>query len=155
MKGPTMKTIPMALAILLLSASAWGQEKAGPPTEIEDPAAKRLLLGKHLLRLQWIESKQSGKATVTESAGQLALDGEQRRGSDSVTVKGTITKVTQKTFEFEGTIVTTVSHIYGGKPCTRTGKMTFAITGKRRYWRLQQMDNPCEKVSDYVDVFLR
>jgi len=48
-----------------------------------------------------------------------------------------------------------VSHINGGEPCLREGEMTFAITGKRRFWRLQQMQNPCNEVVDYIDIFLR
>ena len=72
-----------------------------------------------------------------------------------MTVDGTITSLDAKTFTFEGTITTRVSHIAKGQPCERKGKMTFAITGKRKYWRLQQMDNPCEGVTDYVDLYLR
>ena len=48
-----------------------------------------------------------------------------------------------------------ISHINGGKPCAREGAMTFKITGKRRYWRLQEMNNPCDGVTDYVDIFFR
>ncbi len=150
-----MKTTLIALGVLLLSTSAVAEEKAAAKTVIEDAAAKKKLLGAHLLTLQWIESKQAGKATVTDKDGLLSLEGEQRKGTDAVTVKGVITKVAKTTFTFDGTIVTTVSHINGGKACERKGEMTFAITQKRKYWRLQQMDNPCAKVADYVDVFMR
>lgn len=42
-----------------------------------------------------------------------------------------------------------------GAPCKRDGTMTFAITGKRKYWRLQEMQSPCDETTDYVDIFLR
>jgi hypothetical protein len=37
----------------------------------------------------------------------------------------------------------------------REGRFTFRITGTRRYWRMKEMNNPCEDVADYVDVYLR
>jgi hypothetical protein len=33
--------------------------------------------------------------------------------------------------------------------------MTFKITGKRKYWRMQQFDNPCDEAADYVDIYFR
>ena len=57
--------------------------------------------------------------------------------------------------KFDGKVITQVTHINGGKPCERTSEMTFRITGKRKYWRLQQIDNPCDGVADYVDIYFR
>jgi hypothetical protein len=37
----------------------------------------------------------------------------------------------------------------------RSGTFHFKATGKRRYWRMQEMDNPCDSVTDYVDVYFR
>lgn len=48
-----------------------------------------------------------------------------------------------------------ISHINGGEPCVREGEMTFAITRKRKYWRLQEMQNPCDTATDYVDIYFR
>lgn len=42
-----------------------------------------------------------------------------------------------------------------GRPCEREGVMTFEMTGSRKYWRLQQMQSPCDETTDYVDIFLR
>jgi hypothetical protein len=42
-----------------------------------------------------------------------------------------------------------------GPAFERTGEMTFRVTGKRKYWRLMEMDNPCEGVTDYVDIYFR
>ena len=43
---------------------------------------------------------------------------------------------------------------FGGKPCVKTGRFTFRITGTRKYWRLKEMTN-CEggMLVDYVDVY--
>jgi hypothetical protein len=145
---------------------------AEEPAEAEEPAAAKLtpeeeararLLGEHNLSLQWISWKQFGRATVTEEGGVLRLRGEQRRAAgdregdagDFLTIEGEITRVRPRDFTFRGTIVTRVSHIAGGQECRREGEFTFAVKGKRRYWRLQQMDNPCDGVTDYVDIYFR
>ena len=90
-------------------------------------------------------------------AANIVSKGEQKgRGStDFVTVDGVITRIDAKEFKFDGKVVTQVSHINGGKPCERTGELTFRITGTRKYWRMQQIDNPCDAVADYVDIFFR
>jgi len=116
-----------------------------------------MLLGRHKMSLQWISWDYFGAATVTNRKGVFYLKGEQkgRKSDDFVTVDGIITSIDAKEFKFEGKIVTQVSHIFGGKPCEREGEMTFRITGKRKYWRLQSIDNPCEAVADYVDIYFR
>jgi hypothetical protein len=126
-------------------------------TVVKDNAAKAKLLGKHKLSLQWISWDYFGTATVTEKNGVLYLKGEQksRQGNDFVKVDGIITAIEAKSFIFTGKIITQVSHNNDGKPCTREGEMTFAITGKRKYWRLQQMQSPCGVETDYVDIYFR
>lgn len=126
-------------------------------TEINDRAAARKLLGKHMMSLQWISWDYFGAATVTNKAGVYTLKGVQngRGNTDFVRVDGRIISIDAKEFKFDGTIITQVGHINGGKPCERSGEMTFRITGKRKYWRLQQIDNPCDAVADYVDIFFR
>lgn len=148
------KIIWTSLLIFSVSiASAFAQEK----TVVNDARAKAMLLGRHRLSLQWISWNYFGAATVTNRGGVLYLKGSQRQrgGSDFLTVDGRITSVDAKEFSFSGKIVTQVSHINGGEPCTREGDFTFKITGKRKYWRLQQMDNPCDTAADYVDIFFR
>ena len=116
-----------------------------------------MLLGRHKLSLQWISWDYFGTATVTEREGLLYLNGKQiaRKGTDLVTVDGFITSVDDREFTFRGEIITQISHINGGKPCTRDGEFVFKITGKRKYWRMQQIDNPCDEAADYVDIYLR
>lgn len=126
-------------------------------TVVNDARAKAMLLGRHRLSLQWISWDYFGAATVTERGGVLYLKGNQRQrgGADYLTVDGRINSVDVKEFSFSGKIVTRISHINGGEPCVREGDFTFKITGKRKYWRLQEMDSPCDTATDYVDIFFR
>jgi len=132
-------------------------------TTINDKAAAQKLLGKHKFSLQWISWNYFGSATVTKkkcSSGEKGcyrITGQQkgRGNSDYLKINGAITSIDSKQFTFNGTIETQVSHINGGSPCVRNGEFTFKITGKRKYWRLMEMDNPCDPVTDYVDIFFR
>lgn len=141
-------------AMMLHSVASLAQT---PRTVVNDENAKRMLVGAHLFSMQWVSWDRFGRATVTDRAGVLSIKGEQRSAKDGdfVTIDGTITRVDAKEFTFQGKIVTRVSYINGGKECIRDGEFTFAIKSNRRYWRLQQMDNPCEAVTDYVDVYFR
>ncbi len=113
------------------------------------------LLGDHRLSLQWISWEKFGTASVVDNDGVLVLKGSQHVGDEYLTVEGTVTSIEPKKFTMHGVIVTKIDSINKGQPCKRSGDMTFAITGARKYWRLQQMDNPCEAVTDYVDIYLR
>ena len=139
--------------LLLIAGSAFAQQR----TRINDARAKAMLLGRHRLSLQWISWDYFGTATVTERRGVLFLKGEQkgRGSSDFVRVDGRITSVDAKQFTFDGKVVMQISHINGGEPCEREGEMTFKITGKRKYWRMQEMDNPCDEATDYVDIYFK
>jgi hypothetical protein len=145
--------------ILIVSEKEGTREEGGPAGSSAGNAevAKKQLLGEHLLSLQWISWDHFGKAVVTEQNGALSIKGEQKgeKNDDYVTINGIVTKVGAGEFTFTGTIITKISYINGGKPCKREGEMTFRITGKRRYWRLVQMDNPCDQATDYVDIYLR
>lgn len=149
-----MKIFIVSCLFLLLSWVVPGQVQ----TEVNDANAAAMLRGSHLFSLQWISWDYYGKAAVKRKAGVYSISGEQRgRGesNDFVTIEGTIKSIDTKEFVFDGTIVTQVSHINGGQPCTRQGEFTFKITGTRKYWRLMQMNNPCDPVTDYVDIYFR
>lgn len=136
-----------------IAGNGFGQDR----TRVEDANAAQRLLGRHMFSLQWISWDHFGSATVTNKRGVYSIKGEQkgRGNTDFVTIDGTIKSIDTKELVFEGTIVTQVSHINGGQPCTRDGEMFFKITGTRKYWRLAQMDNPCDPVTDYVDIYFR
>lgn len=143
-------------ALMLLAAlplGVFGQER----TDVNDASAAKMLLGRHKLSLQWISWDYFGTANVTNNKGIYRVKGEQkgRGNTDFLKIDGIITSIEAKEFAFSGTIVMQVSHINGGQPCMRDGEFTFKITGKRKYWRLSQMDNPCDGVTDYVDIYFR
>ena len=139
--------------ILASTISLAAQER----TKVNDKLAARMLQGGHKLSLQWISWDYFGAVTVKQARGIYSLKGEQRgRGSkDYLTIEGMIVSIDKNQFVLEGDIITQVSHINGGKPCKRHGDFTFKITGKRRYWRMQEMDNPCDQATDYVDIYFR
>ncbi|MFN6965101.1 MAG: hypothetical protein ACK4S4_15255 [Pyrinomonadaceae bacterium] len=155
MKSRYLHASIVIAATFVLTAAALAQQK----TVVSDKAAAAMLLGRHRLSLQWVSWDRFGTATVTDRGGVYLLKGEQRgRGpsrGDHLTIDGRITSISAREFKFAGKIVTRVSHINRGEPCVREGEFTFRITGKRRYWRLQEMDNPCDEATDYVDIYFR
>lgn len=126
-------------------------------TVVNSQYAKRKLLGRHFLSLQWISWKYYGRAYVRQRRGILYLKGQQksRENSDYLKIDGLITEISRYEFKFNGKITTSVSYIKGGEACVREGEMTFRITGSRKYWRLQEMRSPCDTSTDYVDIFFR
>ncbi len=130
---------------------------AQPKTTINSQYAKRKLIGRHFLSLQWISWNYLGRAYVRQRKGVLYLKGTQkgRKNDDYLKIDGIITEVNRYNFKFRGKIITHVSYNNEGEPCVREGDMTFLIKGKRKYWRLQEMNNPCEKIVDYIDIYFR
>jgi len=116
---------------------------------------EKKLLGTHKLSLQWISWDRFGKAKITKQNGILTITGEQRIKDEYLRIHGTISDIKAKSFVFDGEIITKINFIAKGKECRREGKMEFKITKNRRYWRLQDMDNPCSNVVDYVDIFFK
>lgn len=149
------RTVAILGLVALSFTFAVGQDR----TVVRDKKARQMLIGRHLLSLQWISWDHFGRATATERRGVIYLKGRQDgRGQskgDFVTLDGVVTEIDAKQFTFDGTIVTKISHINGGEPCERKGILNFRITGTRKYWRLQQMDNPCDQATDYVDIYFR
>ncbi len=131
-------------------------------TEISDEKWKTLLVGKHLLSLQWIGAEKPGSIVVTDDHGLLRISGAQRddASGDYLRVDGKIRRAGVKEFTFCGVILTKVSYINGGKECRRSGTYKFAVRGGRKYWRMQEKDNPCDTaeigpIVDYIDIYIR
>jgi hypothetical protein len=127
-----------------------------------DAAARARLVGDHLLTLQWLgwgDLSGAGKLVVEDAGDTLPMRGEQRgtgeNSEDYVRIDGRIVSASRDGFVFEGEILTRVHHIANGSECRRSGTFSFKTTGKRRYWRLQEMQNPCDSATDYVDVYFR
>ena len=150
---PKKLSIICFLLLLALSASVYAQQK----TVVNDAKARNALIGKHKLSLQWISWDYFGTATVTQKKGVFYLKGSQlgQQSDDYLKIDGKITEISAREFKFDGKIAIKISHNNNGNECLREGEMTFKITGKRKYWRLVEMDNPCEGITDYVDIYFR
>jgi hypothetical protein len=94
---------------------------------------------------------------VTQKKGLFYLTGSQfgRGNDDYLKIDGIITEISAREFKFDGKIAIKISYHANGAECLREGQMTFKITGKRKYWRMAEMDNPCEEITDYVDIYFR
>jgi hypothetical protein len=147
--------LPLLLAGIFVSAGA-----VQAKTIVTSQHDKKLLLGRHLFSLQWVSWARFGVARVFDKDGTLYVTGYQhgfagQGKNDYVRMKGRIERVDKRSFVFNGTIVTRVYHINGGRPCVRQGRMVFRITGRRRFWRLKSIKNPCADVADYVDIHFK
>lgn len=122
--------------------------------------ANPIATGKHNLTLQWISWEKPGKIQIgaADEDGWRKVDGAQFGEGETqdayLKVNGRLRQLSQAELVFEGTIETLVSYINDGKPCVRDGTFHFKSTGKRKYWRLQEMENCSEKGHvDYVDIY--
>lgn len=112
------------------------------------------ILGKHMFSLQWIDGY--GSAIVSkQDDGSLVIKAEHEKEGDYVLLNGNVTIINKKHFQVDGEVVTRVSHINNGVACTRKGVFDFKVTQNRKYWRMQQRENPCDPVADYVDVYFK
>jgi hypothetical protein len=148
--------------ILTIAILAWavlaGIGSAEADMLVKDSTMAQRLLGKHALTLQWLGAgtlKDAGSAEVKIEDGTWHLTGRQTTPEGFVSVDGIVTEIDATTFSFTGKIITNVSYINQGKDCLRDGTFTFAKKGIRKYWRMQQIDNPCDQAADYVDIYLR
>lgn len=119
---------------------------------------KTKILGKHTLALQWISWDYFGTINIYEENGVIKAVGEQlsrERQGDYLKVNGTLSLVSELEFRFTGEIVTKIYHINNGNPCTRRGTVTFKSYSGRQYWRMLEMTNPCDGVTDYVDIYFK
>lgn len=154
---------PSAILPQALSAAPGGTRPAPGPLE-RVPAWRQELVGQHGLTLQWIgwDVADWGRATITERDGVLFLEGEQRgrrddegnvMRTDFVRISGRIVARQRNGFTFEGEVVTRVHYIADGAECRRQGTFHFVARPGKRYWRMQERDNPCDQATDYVDIY--
>lgn len=135
---------------------------ASSPGSGLDAAARARLVGDHALTLQWLgwgDLSGAGKVMIEDRGDTLSLTGEQNgkgeNAGDYLRLSGKIVSASKDGFIFVGDITTRVNHIADGAECKRSGTFTFKAKGARKYWRMQEMTNPCDPVTDYVDVYFR
>jgi hypothetical protein len=149
---------------LLLAAMLIAQPPAGAPkveerwepasvlpTNVEDRAALARLRRNSGVTLQWIGWERRGRLAVTERNGRVHLSGGQTGNGGRLTIDGDVAGIASDSFTFRGRIVIADTPDRG-RNCVRDGVMEFRVTGRRRYWRLQQMEE-CDGLTDYVDIY--
>jgi hypothetical protein len=114
------------------------------------------ILGKHMCSLQWISWKDFGSVTISQDSDKtIHVRGGQKSktNSDYLEIDGTLTVINPLHLQFTGEIITCVHHINNAKPVKRNGTYNFTVAGQRRYWRMQEMNNPKDRCCDYVDIY--
>ena len=158
-----MKKLMILCLMLAVAFGANAQTKRRTPVKKTTTTQRALtpeqkVLGKHMLSLQWISWDYFGTCNITkDDNGVLHCKGEQlsRENDDYLKINGTIEIVDANNLKFTGTIAMKIYHINGGKECLREGTFDFKATNGRKYWRIQQMDNPCDMACDYVDIYFK
>lgn len=158
-----MKKLMILCLMLAVAFGANAQTKRRTPVKKTSTTQRALtpeqkVLGKHMLSLQWISWDYFGTCNITkDDKGVLHCKGEQlsRENDDYLKINGTIEIVDANNLKFTGTIAMKIYHINGGKECLREGTFDFKATNGRKYWRMQQMDNPCDMACDYVDIYFK
>jgi hypothetical protein len=143
----------IALFALLLTAAAPSPADPAGPTIVRDPAALARLRRNAGITLQWISWDYRGHVEVSEAAGRVHLAGAQRArgGAGRLELDGDLVEIDSASFTLRGRIAI-VDTPDPGRNCLRDGTYEFRITGRRHYWRLQQMEQ-CDGLTDYVDIY--
>lgn len=108
------------------------------------------LSGKHDLRYSSNESSSfSGTANFEKTGRDLyTVTGSAKSDKNTLNIKGTIKRVSEKHLNFEGEITQKIN----GTTFKRTQKTTFFNEGKGKFWRLQNKINGSGFV-DYIDIY--
>ncbi|CAB3714322.1 Uncharacterised protein [Achromobacter insolitus] len=120
-------------------------------TDIQNQAAYERLMNNSGITLQWLWSAQRGHLTATDENDVVRIEGTQANHEGTLKIKGDIVSIASDRFLFRGTILI-LDAPDKGRRCERNGEFEFRATGKRKYWRLQQME-ACGGLTDYVDVY--
>ena len=115
-------------------------------------------VGKHAFTIQFLTFDENAKPGTVMirliGKNEYSIEGEQRDNvkNEFVTIKGTFLAKGRE-LKFNGKIVSQISYVNNGQPCERKGLFVFKASGKRKYWRLQQMLNCDGVTTDYVDIY--
>lgn len=120
-------------------------------TIIQNQAAYERLMNNSGITVQWLWHADRGHLQATDTNDVVRLEGTQSNYEGTLKMKGEVVAISTDRFRFRGTILI-VDAPDKGRNCERTGDFDFKISGKRKYWRLQQMEF-CGSLTDYVDVY--
>lgn len=125
---------------------------AAAKTDVNDRTALGRLLKNGGLTLQWIGWDKRGTIKAAWDGDVVHLSGRQvGPNGGMLRVEGDVVTIAKDYFIFRGTILI-LDTPDGNRICDRTGDYEFRISGKRKYWRLQQME-ACGGLTDYVDIY--
>ena len=118
---------------------------------------KPVRTGSHAFTIQWISFNNTtpGKVVIKKIGDdEYSIQGEQRdnKTKEYVSINGTFLNQ-GRILKFNGKIISKINSINGGQPCELTGLSIFKASGKRQYWRLQQMLNCDGETTDYIDIY--
>ncbi len=120
-------------------------------------AIDKMLVGKHMLSMQWISWEYFGECYITKvDNNRYRCTGQQlsrEQEGDYVKIDGFLSADDEFNLTFEGTIKTKVYHINNGQEYVRDGQFHFKSTNGRKYWRLMEMDGSDGQV-DYIDIYM-
>ena len=141
--------MPFILSLAALLAAA-------PPerTIVGAPGALAMLRHNGGLTLQWISWDYRGRVRVSETGRarpSFRLARPRATAPGGSELDGDVIEIGERSFTFRGRIAITDTPD-PGRNCLRDGTYEFRITGRRRYWRLQQMEQ-CDGLTDYVDIY--
>jgi len=148
-----VKILPALLAIALLAPAALAQPVATPqPTRVLDRAAAQRLVANKGLTLQWIDWNTRGHVRIWRDGRVWRLRGAQAEagGPGRLLLDGTISEIGRTYFTFQGKIRITDAPDRG-RNCESTKSWHFAITQRRKYYRLREFEW-CDYLTDYIDI---
>jgi hypothetical protein len=123
-----------------------------------DDFLEKDLVGEHALTLQWLGWETPGSVEIFKENSLIICQGEQFSKEDLedfLKIDGRLEIVNDKELIFHGTIITKVNYLNNGNDCVREGVFHFKASGSRKYWRMQEMDSPCDDSVDYVDIYFK
>jgi hypothetical protein len=108
------------------------------------------LSGTHQLKFSSDETSAfSGTASFEKTGRDLYdLTGNAHSGKNTLEIKGSVKRVSEKHLNFEGIITQKIN----GTTYIRSKKTTFFDEGKGKFWRLQNKINDAGFV-DYIDIY--
>lgn len=150
--GPAQQAAPQQAAPQQAAPQA-GSTGLAPvtKTEIKSQTAYERLLNNSGVSVQWLWSAERGHLNAKDVNDVVRIDGTQANFEGTLKINGEIVSIDKDRFTFRGTILI-LDAPDKGRRCERTGDYEFRATGKRKYWRLQQMES-CDRLTDYVDIF--
>ncbi len=140
------------MKVLMIGLVFWLSSAVSYANELED-----FVLGDHVFTLQWLSDGGSvGKARIYKENEVVLVDAKhENKEAGFITMQGELQIIDRRELLFTGVIVSQVNYLNNNIPYTREGTFTLKATGKRKYWRMQDMTQPSDgsMAADYIDIY--